>query len=1005
MEFRVLGPLEVRANGMSVDLGGPTQRALLAALLLREGEVVSVDRLIDELWGDEPPATAVKTLQTHVSRLRRALNGAGEGRLQTRGHGYVLEVRPGELDADRFRDLLEEGRRLLAAGRPETASETLTSALALWRGPVLAGLATGAVAQAEIARLEELRLAATEERVEADLALGRHADLVPELTRMVAEHPLRERLRGQLMLALHQSGRQAEALSAYQSGRRALAEDLGLEPSPGLRDLERRILERDPALAPPRPRRRTPEVPPRRRRIPAAGLAAGLAVVASATVAGALLASGDDDRAAPVRSGVHALDPRTGAVKATGPLGTAPAQVAVGVGSVWTLDADDKTISRIDPLDPSRERTFSTASTPTDIAVGDGAVWVGNASPRATFSNYPTSLSRLDPESGVIDQTIRLPTSVSHPYMQGGGLSRQRIAVTDDALWAVNPDRTLSRIDPRNGRIVARIRDVSAESVAAGVEGVWIVDSGSTPGVAWIDPLVNRVRGRVAIAAESLTGIAVGGGSVWAADPLGGSVWRVTPRPTPVLRQIPLEIGVRGVAFGAGRLWVTNEIAGTVQTIDPRTNRARVVSRLAAAQGVAVGDDRVWVTALGTPPPNEALPSATCRAVSFAGSGIPRVLITSSMPLQGGARAGAVAIVDGIRFTLERRGYRAGPYSVGYRSCDDSTAQSGGTDVSRCFSNARAYARAPAVVGVIGAYQSFCSSFQIPVANQAPGGPLAMISPSNTDIRLTRRARGMPAAEIERMYPTGRRNYVRIAAADHLAAAGMVQAAKDLRRPRVFLMWDRRDPSMDEFASDMRAAARARGLEVVGAAGWDPNARGFAGLVRLVAAAKPEAVLMAGAAPPATQALLGDLRAGLGREPALIASDGFAGFVFDPSERPGRAAVGMYVANYGIPNAALPPAGRRLLDAAGRTGDDQDFTFAYGAQAAEILLDAIGRSDGTRASVTRELLATDVKDGILGNIRFDERGDLVSGPVTIYRLGSRKAEVDRVIAARFPGRD
>ncbi|MBD0282321.1 MAG: ABC transporter substrate-binding protein [Thermoleophilaceae bacterium] len=993
-----------------MDLGGPTQRALLAVLLLHAGEVVSVDRLIDQLWGDEPPATAVKTLQAHVSRLRRALNGAENGRLETRGHGYVLHVRPGELDAERFRDLLEDARRRLAEGDPDRAAETLTEALALWRGPALAGLGRNTFARSEIARLDELRLAAIEERIEADLARGRHAALIPELEGLVAQHPLRERLRGQLMLALYRAERQAEALSVYQDGRRALAEDLGLEPSQGLRKLERQILQQDPALAPPRTARRN-AIAVRRPTLPIRAVAAGLALVALAAVAVVfLVGDGDDDTGAALeRAGAHLLDPHTGAVQAAIPLGSAPAQIAIGEGAVWTLDADDRTISRIDPRDRGNVRTFSTASTPTDVAAGAGAVWVGNASRSSRFASFPTSVSRLEPESGVVDATVRLPGGESGPYFHGGGLSQPRIAVSSDAVWAVNPDRTVSRIDPRTNRRVARIDGVSAQSVAAGAEGVWVGEPspayphGTPHGIARIDPRTNRVVRRVDIGAESLTAVAVGAGSVWVADPLGGSVWRVNPVPEPVWRQIPLELGVRGVAFGAGRLWVTNEIAGTVHAIDPRTNRARAVARLAAPQNVAVGAGGVWLTALGEPSANETLPARTCRDVFFRGAGSPRLLVVSDLPLQGDARALVTPMVDGIRFVFERRGFRAGRHTVGYSSCDDSTAQAGGTDVSRCFANAKLYARTPAVVGVIGALHSFCSELQIPIAGQAPDGPLAMISPSNTVTGLTRPYRGMPPGELERLYPTGQRNFVRIAAADHLAPVALVQAAKQLRRPRVFVLWDRDDPGMAAFADDMRAAARKLGLAVVGAAGWDPAARDFARLAGRVAAARPEAVLMAGAAPPATPALLRDLRAHLGRRPALITSDGFADF--ERLRESGRAAQGMYVGNYGIPNSELPPAGRRLLAAARRPEDDPDFSFTYGAQAAEILLDAIARSDGTRASVTRALRRTRVEDGILGDIRFDRYGDPVEAPVTIYRVTRGGPVVDRVVqVSRVSGR-
>jgi ABC-type branched-subunit amino acid transport system substrate-binding protein/DNA-binding beta-propeller fold protein YncE len=753
-------------------------------------------------------------------------------------------------------------------------------------------------------------------------------------------------------------------------------------------------------VAAPRPATRLPAH--RRIRLQGALLAAGGLLLLVAAVAAGMAALGGGEDATIERAGAYVLDPATGAVEDAIPLGRAPAQIAIGEGAVWTLDANDRTISRIDPRDRANVRTFSTASTPTDLAAGAGALWVGNASPSSRFASYPTSVSRLDPESGVVDATIRLPGGKSGPYFHGGNQSQAKIAVSEDAVWVVNPDHTISRIDPRTNRRVARIDDVTAESVAAGAEGVWVVESSSdAPGIARIDPRTNSVARRVEIRAESLTAVAVGAGSVWVADPAGGSVWRVNPVPEPTLRQVPLKLGVRGVVFGAGRVWVTNEVTGTVHAIDPDTNRARIVARLAAPQNVAVGAGGVWLTALGAPSTDETLPASTCRDVYFRGGGTPRLLVVSDLPLQDPARAVVKPMAEGIRFVFERRGFRAGRHTVGYASCDDSTAQAGGTDISRCFANGKLYARTPDVVGVIGAFHSFCSGVQIPIANQAPDGPLAMISPSNTVRGLTRPYRGMAPGELEQLYPTGQRNFVRIAAADHLAPVALVQTAKELRRSRLFVMWDRDDSDTAAFADAMRAAARTLGLDVVGAAGWDPGARDFARLARRVAAAGPEAVLMAGAAPPATPALLHDLRAHLGRRPALIASDGFA--AFDVLAESGRAAQGMYVANYGIPNAKLPPAGRRLLAAAERPEDDADNSFAYGAQAAEILLDAIARSDGTRASVNRELRAARVEDGILGDIRFDDHGDLVEGPVTIYRFTRKGPTVDRVVTVRATG--
>jgi DNA-binding SARP family transcriptional activator len=241
MEFRVLGPLEVVEDGQALPLGGTKPRALLACLLLRANQVVSMDRLIEELWPDAAPRTAAKTIQVYVWKLRKEL---GEGRLVTRPPGYVLRVDPSELDLTRFEALLEEARGV----HPKRAAEQLREALTLWRGQPLADLAYEPFAQTDIARLEELRLAALEERIEADLATDRHRELVGELEALVAEHPLRERLRGQLMLALYRSGRQAEALEVYQVARRTLVEELGLEPSAALQRLEKAILQQDRSL-------------------------------------------------------------------------------------------------------------------------------------------------------------------------------------------------------------------------------------------------------------------------------------------------------------------------------------------------------------------------------------------------------------------------------------------------------------------------------------------------------------------------------------------------------------------------------------------------------------------------------------------------------------------------------------------------------------------------------------------------------------------------------------
>jgi DNA-binding SARP family transcriptional activator len=244
VEFRLLGPLEAVVDGAPVKLGPPQQRALLALLLLNANEVVSRDRIVDELWSERPPATATKQVQVYVSALRKVL---GRDVLVTRPPGYLLRVEPEAVDLDRFQRDLDEGRAALAAGAPAAAAAHFRKALGLWRGRALADFAFAPFAQAQIGRLDELRLEALSDRIEADLGLGR-SDVVGELEALIAEHPLRERLRGQLMLALYRSGRQAEGLAAYQDARRTLVDELGIEPGRNLRELEQAMLRQDAAL-------------------------------------------------------------------------------------------------------------------------------------------------------------------------------------------------------------------------------------------------------------------------------------------------------------------------------------------------------------------------------------------------------------------------------------------------------------------------------------------------------------------------------------------------------------------------------------------------------------------------------------------------------------------------------------------------------------------------------------------------------------------------------------
>jgi len=575
MDFRLLGPLEVSEGGQRLELGGGKQRALLAVLLLNAGEAVSTDRLIDALWGENVPASALNSVRIYVSQLRKLL---GDGYLVTHGRGYVLALEPEQLDVQRFERLLAEGRQLRTGGNPKKAAEVLRSALALWRGPPFADLAYESFAQTEIARLEELRLAALEERIEADLALGRQAELVPELEALVRDHPLRERLRAQLMLALYRSGRQAEALDVYREGRRLLA-GLGLEPGPALKERERAILNQDPALAGP------PPVPPHgrsmRRRGPllvAAG-AAALLVTVAAVVFAETRGGGTAGLESVDANTVGVIDPESNRILAQVPVGGRPVAVATGLGAVWVANHDDSTLLRVDPKTRRVTRTIGLGAEAADLTVGRDSVWVagGNDSvvvrvgrdgtirsrirlpdvldlganpvPAVTVragSVWAASfggLYRIDEETGEVGQAIELPDA---PVA---------VSATSGAVWVVLKFTTVVKVIPALRLVTARLRlGGFLTDVTAGPGGLWVTDD--DPGVLWhVDPVTNRASGSAKTGGSSF-GIAVGEGAVWSANPADGTVSRVDPRTERVVLRVHLGHSPVSVAVGYGLVWV-----------------------------------------------------------------------------------------------------------------------------------------------------------------------------------------------------------------------------------------------------------------------------------------------------------------------------------------------------------------------------------------------------------------------------------------------------------------
>jgi ABC-type transport system substrate-binding protein/DNA-binding SARP family transcriptional activator/streptogramin lyase len=564
LEFRILGPLEVAGEGGPLDLPAGKPRALLAVLLLSRGEVVSVDRLVDELWGERPPPTAAKNVQGYVARLRRVL---GDGALLTQAPGYA--VRAEALDATRFQALVEEARH----EDPAAAAPRLQEALALWRGPPLADFAYEPFAQDEIRRLEELRLSALEDRIEADLALGQHEKVVTELESLAREHTLRERLQGLRLIALYRCGRQAEALEAYRTTRRRLVDELGVEPGPELKELERRILEQDPSLE--SPRREGPVAAARK--LGRRGIAiafAGLLAVSGVAAILAVALSGNETRAlAAAPNSVGVVDGKHDRLQMVIKAGGEPGGIAAGAGAVWVTDTASDLLLRIGENGRSVDR-IPVGHRPTGVAVGDGQVWVVNQLDRTVSEVNPRALRAV------------------RPIQVGNGAGA--IEFAHGSVWVANAtDYSLSRIDPDSGHVRTIPLAGAPGGIAASQQGMW-VSSTSTGQLLLVDARTNTVSQSVPIG-NGPQGVAVGGGAVWVANTPDGTVSRFDPG-TGRIRKIAVGGSPAGVAYGDGQVWVANGRSGKVLRIDPADDSARSVMVGNEPTGVAAVGRDAWVT-------------------------------------------------------------------------------------------------------------------------------------------------------------------------------------------------------------------------------------------------------------------------------------------------------------------------------------------------------------------------------------------------------------------------
>jgi YVTN family beta-propeller protein len=581
MDFRLLGGLEVWDGERQVPLGGGKQRAVLALLLLHANEVLATDRLIDELWGESPPETARTALQVYVVRLRKAL---GADRIRTHEPGYVLELAPEQLDVTHFERLVQEARKLRAAGEHARAAKVLSEALSLWRGPPLADFTYQPFARTEIARLEELRLTALEDRIDADLALGGGSDLVGELEALVAKHPFRERLRGQLMLALYRAGRQADALALYQETRRLLVDELGIEPGPALQRLEGAILRQEPALETvleePADEALPPETaePDRRLRWRLGVAIIALLLAASLVSLGLSRRGGRDFLPRVDANAVGVIDADAAAIEAQVDLPGRPGAIATGGGFVWAASESEGTVSRVD-LDRRGVRTLEVGESANGVAYGGGAVWVTIGEEREVVQINPDTL-------GIV-QTI--------PVGNGPGA----VAVGEGAVWVANTiDGTLSRIDLASGDEEAIPVGTRPAGIAVGAGSVWVT-SEATGTVLRLDPRTGAVVQAVGVG-NGPTGIAAGEDAVWVTNRQDGTLSRIDPATSSVSATIP-DVGVNptAVAAGSGSVWVANAGDNSIVRVDPATGR--VDERIpveSSPNAVALAAGAVWTTTL-----------------------------------------------------------------------------------------------------------------------------------------------------------------------------------------------------------------------------------------------------------------------------------------------------------------------------------------------------------------------------------------------------------------------
>jgi branched-chain amino acid transport system substrate-binding protein len=387
------------------------------------------------------------------------------------------------------------------------------------------------------------------------------------------------------------------------------------------------------------------------------------------------------------------------------------------------------------------------------------------------------------------------------------------------------------------------------------------------------------------------------------------------------------------------------------------------------------------------------LPASSCSAIQNSSG---QVLVASDLPLQGAGRTQTLQMTRAIKFIFNKHGWKAGKYSLAYQSCDDSTAQAGKWDSGKCSANANAYAQNSSVGAVIGTFNSGCAEIIIPILNRAANGPIAMVSPANTYVGLTHPGPGTAAGEPGKYYPTGKRNYARVVAADDYQGAADAVLAKSLGVKKVFILNDKEAYGLG-VATNFRNAAVKLGIKVVGFQAWDGKASSYEAQAVKIKASGAQGVFLGGLICENGGKLIKDLKAGLPASTKLMMPDGFTP-VSAVVQGAGTAAEGSTVSVAGLPNSALKGAGKAFVSSFTKADHKSPDPYSvYAAQAAEVVVGAIAQSDGTRADIAKQLFKLHLNGSILGNVSFTANGDVTSNPVTIYKIKGGKSTTLKVI--------